>query len=548
MVLIEDIQSSDGFKYIGQCPDINALRQIVGTVNQKILLNEYQAGEETGGGELFWLNSPSLIDDSVTFFRVNSSGGWSRDLSSGIQGLWAGNILSGDATQKLNLLSTAAANRKSSITLPNGTIKVSGTWVINQGDDLFITGQGMGNTHLYFDATTNDPGIVVKKSDYDSHKTRTRNFTLRDLTLSGSASDVSSTTWSKRDLMHLYGVGFDFHVSNVWFYRFGRRAVYAVDLWDGDFLNCKIQSGGNDSSWTETVYQHALCFVRDADNCNAVRITHCHFEDLQRGAIKSQDFNHSFFLMNNKFESCNSSNVFPAVHVIDVADSFRNFVMFGGLCVLDQWAAHKHFIRISNDASYLSGVRFTSPSRGDGAACIDVIAGEYQTGASINCHFDVRGDLSDGNAQVVYPIKAAGMTDFSTSTVKLFNPGATFELQGQRNDISSVKVFTLGVNGSQTFVYQADASNKVRGIEMSGAIDIDGLASFTNITSLFDAGDVAILKNMTTSSLLPGTTVSASYLVPCDLAGNAAGSTPAGVWRAASFIPGMGVGLFERVR
>ncbi len=48
-----NIGSSDGFKYVGQCPDVPTLRTIEPTTNgQRILLREYTAGTGYGGGQL----------------------------------------------------------------------------------------------------------------------------------------------------------------------------------------------------------------------------------------------------------------------------------------------------------------------------------------------------------------------------------------------------------------------------------------------------------------------------------------------------------------
>lgn len=426
----DEIGAMDGFKVIGQCPEINTLRGRRGIPGQKILLRERLVGEGAGGGELFWVGSTSLMDDGVTFFRVNGAGGWSRDVSAGINGMWAGDLLIGDATEKLNMLSAAACNRKAAIILPNGTITVSGTWEISNGDDALIYGQGMANTKIFGDSSTNEPVIRVKKSDYDTNKTRTRNFKLHDIQISGQAVDDSGVAWSPRDLLHMYAVGFDFDISGVWFNNFGRRAVYGIDVWDGDFRNCKIHAGGTDKAWGEVISPHAVCFMRDTDNSNAIRMTNCHFEGLRQGALYSQDYNHSLFLLNCKFESINSDASYQAVNPIYIGDNFRNFTMYGGLITLNQWAKYKHYVRVIGDNTHITDVKFTSPRNTDGAACVSVGPGAQGTGPVISSHFDVRGDIVDENGNVVYPIASSGSSNFSNSTVKLYNPGALFRLGG----------------------------------------------------------------------------------------------------------------------
>lgn len=74
----------DGLKNIGQCPDVDTLRTKAGTRGQKIFLLEYSSGLGVGGGILTGVNDANRADDGVSFFRVNSSFGWARDISAGV--------------------------------------------------------------------------------------------------------------------------------------------------------------------------------------------------------------------------------------------------------------------------------------------------------------------------------------------------------------------------------------------------------------------------------------------------------------------------------
>lgn len=79
-----DFANYDGLKLIGQCKDVDTLRTIPGVTGQRIFLKEYAEGSGLGGGMLIGISSSSRADDGVTFFRVNNSFGWARDVRNGI--------------------------------------------------------------------------------------------------------------------------------------------------------------------------------------------------------------------------------------------------------------------------------------------------------------------------------------------------------------------------------------------------------------------------------------------------------------------------------
>lgn len=71
-------------KAINQCKDVATLRTIPGVAGQRIILKEYTEGAGVGGGMLMGISSSTRSDDGVTFFRVNNSFGWGRDIREGI--------------------------------------------------------------------------------------------------------------------------------------------------------------------------------------------------------------------------------------------------------------------------------------------------------------------------------------------------------------------------------------------------------------------------------------------------------------------------------
>ncbi|WP_413730847.1 phage tailspike protein [Sodalis sp. RH22] len=71
-------------------PDVATLRLTIGEAGSIALLDSYWLGLSSGGGYLTWVVDPTSADDGGTFFRVNSSGGWKRDVSTQIHAEWFG--------------------------------------------------------------------------------------------------------------------------------------------------------------------------------------------------------------------------------------------------------------------------------------------------------------------------------------------------------------------------------------------------------------------------------------------------------------------------
>lgn len=109
-VLRQDLGSSDGYKYIGQCPDIPTLRTIEPTsTGQKIQVMSYrsgwaaEAGAPVGGGEFYYdKNDTTSADDDIFVFVTPKGARWKRG-SSGkkIKLEWKGIRSGDDATAAL---------------------------------------------------------------------------------------------------------------------------------------------------------------------------------------------------------------------------------------------------------------------------------------------------------------------------------------------------------------------------------------------------------------------------------------------------------------
>lgn len=76
----QDIGSADGFKYVGQCPDIATLRTIEpSSAGQRIILRQHTAGTGLGGGQFRAVLDGSLLDDdNGTVIKTTGGAAWVR--------------------------------------------------------------------------------------------------------------------------------------------------------------------------------------------------------------------------------------------------------------------------------------------------------------------------------------------------------------------------------------------------------------------------------------------------------------------------------------
>ncbi|UVX32112.1 tail fiber protein [Klebsiella phage VLCpiA1i] len=549
---------------VPEAASVAELRTRVGSPGWRIKLREYSAGAgPQTGGELVWVSNTTYVDDGVVFFRVNSSGGWIRNWSNGINAEWAGPIVEvPDASPALNRISVALKTFNAEVKLPAGNIYVGDTWWISTGQ-LKVTGCG-SNTWLIgrptdsSGATTNSPIMRCSDTRWDSvtvnGQYRMQDIDLRDFCIAGKNYPLNPTTQSfgqsSRDGLFIGGIGWDFQVQRIWFYNLGRRAVVAEDLWDGDFLECKFHEIGVDKTFAPgDLAPQAMVFKRKVDSCNAVRITSCHFEHCYRGAISIQDLCYSFFLSGNKFEAQNQNTDYPAEYVIYVGNNHRNFVWEGGMAVVTQQRNYLHYARIWGDATTVRDVKFTYPNNNGGAALLDLSYGNYQVGATISISGDVRGDLSDASGNPVAPILSrTGRNDFSGTQLKVYNPGLVFSLASSANsdDVSKVRILGIGTAVSRPIVHVANAIHRINGLRYSGV----AYTSLHDAITKADREEYAMLYNLsTTVTFNIGDTVASSSLAPAAATGENSGASAAvaGTWVCMGYCPPNKVSLFKRI-
>lgn len=136
-----NIGSSDGFKYVGQCPDVPTLRTIEPTTNgQRILLREYTAGTGYGGGQLrAVLDGRSYTDNGVTVFKTTGGAAWIRINADIITSFMAGAVPDAGTTDN-----TAAINRflaaGKKLVMGGGSFGHSGQISLQTGISLDLSG------------------------------------------------------------------------------------------------------------------------------------------------------------------------------------------------------------------------------------------------------------------------------------------------------------------------------------------------------------------------------------------------------------------------
>lgn len=138
-----NLMSSDGFKYIGQCPDISTLRLIEPSMSgQKIKVISYrsgwavESGVPIGGGEFYYDNNDTTsADDDIFVFVTPGGARWKRGNSGKKINLeWKGIRSGDDATSALNsigLYLKARAKAAGTIAkLPRVEVE-AGTYIVN---------------------------------------------------------------------------------------------------------------------------------------------------------------------------------------------------------------------------------------------------------------------------------------------------------------------------------------------------------------------------------------------------------------------------------
>ena len=91
------LAASDGYKFIGECPDISTLRTIEPTIiGQLIRVKNYYSDKFGGGGFFRSVNPGSLVDDGGLYIKTTDGAVWRRcvknkQVSSEDYGCWDGN-------------------------------------------------------------------------------------------------------------------------------------------------------------------------------------------------------------------------------------------------------------------------------------------------------------------------------------------------------------------------------------------------------------------------------------------------------------------------
>lgn len=284
--------------------------------------------------------------------------------------------------------------------------------------------------------------------------------------------------------------------------------------------------------------------MRKVDSCNAIRITNNHFEHLKAGAIHIQDYCHSFFLSNNKFESVNIDKSFPKAVPIYVGDNHRNFSWFGGFCVLNQQDKSVPYAYIHGDCTRIIGVDFVTPKKDDGASALNLSPGKNGIGAVIQSHFDVRGDLVDSLNVPIYPIVSSGASDFSGSTFKIFNPGGLFKFNSSDNNLNAVSIVGIGSTiQNVSLISQGGYNNKIEGLRYSGI----PYSKLSNQEVSLDLNNIAMLYNTADHDIQYGEDVNGAILKPASTKGTFSRYTISGKWRCMGYAPVGTSTIFMRV-
>ncbi|NDL62327.1 right-handed parallel beta-helix repeat-containing protein [Acerihabitans arboris] len=108
--ILSNLFAFDGAKFIGQCPDVDALKKIIPqSPGQRILLSSWHQispiEPKSGGGTLFAVESDKLVEDGGVVFRVNAQWCWIREVETIINAQWFGVV--GDGIARVDNISAA---------------------------------------------------------------------------------------------------------------------------------------------------------------------------------------------------------------------------------------------------------------------------------------------------------------------------------------------------------------------------------------------------------------------------------------------------------
>lgn len=152
---------------------------------------------------------------------------------------------------------------------------------------VYWEGSGMYQTVFTPHPEANSPELQYKyffdfsNPSWVSNTTRTlHEIHLRNFTFLGDDTTL-------RPVFYLGGVGWDCVFDTVHFYSPMLSAIVADDLFDTQFYNLRINSGGklHNPANAEDIFTHPIMFRGKYDNCNAIRFIAPHFEANFTGVI-----------------------------------------------------------------------------------------------------------------------------------------------------------------------------------------------------------------------------------------------------------------------
>ncbi len=162
-----NIGSSDGFKYVGQCPDVPTLRTIEPTTNgQRILLCEYTAGTGYGGGQLrAVLDGRSYTDNGVTVFKTTGGAAWIRVNADIVNPLMAGAVPDGITPCSAAINAMFAVGKRMQFTggdyFLDATITLQEGRSVDFGSSRLIQGTSLANYILAIRGLIHIPQVVL---------------------------------------------------------------------------------------------------------------------------------------------------------------------------------------------------------------------------------------------------------------------------------------------------------------------------------------------------------------------------------------------------
>lgn len=143
----DDLSSSYGASYIGECQDVSSLRELAGSVGKKVILSSYNSGwaaelsPPKGGGKFRWVDNNTLVDDGVFVFKpTGASGAWVRQYQKKVTPYLAGakgNNVDDDAA--MTRCFNVATSRRLNVYIDEGKYRYTTTLTV--GPEVNVDGE-----------------------------------------------------------------------------------------------------------------------------------------------------------------------------------------------------------------------------------------------------------------------------------------------------------------------------------------------------------------------------------------------------------------------